>query len=93
MPDLPRTVDWEVAKRVLVAMRAEAPFLLAQGVIIGGVACWFYRQLLAKAGDPDFKVPEFSEAQNKLWLSKDLDLTNVFAQDARDLLANRMVKS
>jgi len=93
MPDPPpRVVDWEVAKRVIAVISEKAPALIAQAVIIGGVACWFYRQLLAKASDSDFKVPQFSEAQNNLWLSRDLDLTNFFAQDARDMLPNYIVR-
>jgi hypothetical protein len=88
----PRIVDWELAKRVLATLHKEAPVILAQAVIIGGVSCWFYRQALAKAADPDFKVPDLSPSQNKLWLSKDLDFTNFFAEDARRMLPNRVVR-
>jgi hypothetical protein len=93
IPDPPhRIVNWELAKRVLAALHQEAPVILAQAVIIGGVSCWFYRQLLAKAGDPDFKVPDLSPAQNTLWLSKDIDFTNFFPEDARRLLPNHVVR-
>jgi hypothetical protein len=87
-----KKVDWELAKSCLAELHREAPILLRQGVIIGGIACWFYRHLLKNAQDPDFKVPELSATQEQLWLSKDIDFTNFFAQDARDLLKNHIVK-
>jgi hypothetical protein len=49
------------------------------------------RNLLKKSGDPDFKVPSFSETQEAHWLSKDLDFTNFFAEDARQLLKKHIV--
>jgi hypothetical protein len=86
-----KKVNWEVAKACFAALHQEAPAILQQGVIIGGVACWFYRNLLAKANDPDFKVPTFSEEQERYWLSKDIDFTNFFAEDARRLLEHRVI--
>ena len=86
-----KKVDWEVAKLCLAEIQEEAPLLLQQAVVIGGVACWFYRHRLSKAADPDFKVPSFSETQEAHWLSKDLDFTNFFAEDARQLLKDHIV--
>lgn len=93
MPNPPRPkVNWETAKECLVQLHRAAPALLQQAVIIGGVACWFYRHLLAKAADADFKVPSFSPGQEELWLSKDIDFTNFFAEDARQLLSDYLTK-
>lgn len=85
------SVNWESAKACFAELHRKAPAILQQGVVIGGIACWFYRNLLEKAADPDFAVPKFSAAQEDLWLSKDVDFTNFFAQDARDLLTENVV--
>jgi hypothetical protein len=86
-----KKVDWEMAKGCLAELEREAPSILSQGVLIGGIACWFYRHLLSIAHDPDFKVPDLSTKQEQLWLSKDIDFTNFFAEDARQLLAKHIV--
>jgi hypothetical protein len=86
-----KRVNWEIAKLCLAEIQREAPILLQQAVVIGGVACWFYRSLLTDANDSDFTVPNFSEIQESHWLSKDLDFTNFFAEDARQLLKQHVV--
>jgi hypothetical protein len=86
-----KKVDWEVAKACLAELQREAPGILQQAVIIGGIACWFYRNLLTKANDPDFKTPHFTSAEENFWLSKDIDFTNYFAEDARNLLHRHVV--
>src|ERR1051325_214331 len=86
-----KKVDWEAAKLCLAELQREAPSILQQAVVIGGIACWFYRNLLGKANDPDFKVPKFSEMEEDFWLSKDIDFTNYFAEDARNLLKQHVV--
>lgn len=84
-------MNWEGAKICFAELQRKAPTILQQGVIIGGIGCWFYRNLLQKANDPDFRVPKFSAPQEELWLSKDIDFTNFFAQDARDILKQNVV--
>jgi hypothetical protein len=86
-----KKIDWEGAKSCLAELDREAPELLHQGVIIGGIACWFYRHQLARARDIDFKISELTPAQESLWLSKDIDFTNFFVQDARELLSRHIV--
>lgn len=86
-----KRVNWNAAKLCLAEIQREAPILLQQAVVIGGVACWFYRSLLADVNDSDFTVPNFSEIQESHWLSKDLDFTNFFAEDARQLLKQHVV--
>ena len=91
-PPPEKKVNWELAKGCLAELSREAPSILSQGVIIGGTACWFYRHLLSKAQDPDFRVPVLTAEQEQHWLSKDIDFTNFFAQDARDLLKEHVVQ-
>lgn len=86
-----KKIDWEKAKSCLAELHRKAPSILHQGIIIGGIACWFYRHLLTKAEDGDFRLPDLSPEQERLWLSKDIDFTNFFAQDARDLLKQHVV--
>jgi hypothetical protein len=86
-----KKVNWEAAKACLAELQREAPSILQQGVIIGGIACWFYRNLLTKATDPDFKPPRFTTIEENLWLSKDIDFTNYFSEDARNLLHRHVV--
>lgn len=64
-----RTVNWETAKVCLAELAREAPGLLKQGVVIGGAACWFYRHLLTKANDAEFKAPQFTDEEEAKWLS------------------------
>src|SRR3954463_12332854 len=86
-----KKVDWEIAKLCFAEIHREAPTILQQAVVIGGIACWFYRNLLSKADDPNFKVPSFSASDESFWLSKDIDFTNYFAEDARQLLHKHVV--
>jgi hypothetical protein len=86
-----KKVDWEAAKVCLAELQREAPSILQQAVVIGGIACWFYRNRLTKANDPEFKAPSFSPTQESFWLSKDIDFTNYFAEDARNLLKQHVV--
>jgi hypothetical protein len=86
-----KRVDWKVAKRCLAALQREAPYLLNQAVVIGGIACWFYRHQLSRARDPDFGVPDLTPAEEQLWLSKDIDFTNFFGADARELLKDHVL--
>ncbi len=50
-------------------------------VLVGGSACMFYRALLEKYADPDFLAPRFSEAEEKLWLSKDVDFMGMTKEE------------
>src|SRR4051812_38520119 len=86
-----KKVDWEIAKLCFAEIHREAPTNLQQAVVIGGIACWFYRNLLSKAEDRDFKIPALSASDESLWLSKDIDFTNYFAEDARAVLQKHVV--
>ena len=86
-----KRVDWEIAKACLAELHRKAPSILQQGVLIGGIACWFYRNLLTRANDSVFPVPQFTAAEENFWLSKDIDFTNFFSEDARQLLNENVV--
>lgn len=82
----PRKVDWERVKHCLAEIDKASRDFLRQALLIGGAACWFYRHQLKKAGDPDFKVAQLTPEKESLWLSRDLDFTGIFSQDALLLL-------
>jgi hypothetical protein len=87
----PKKVDWEAAKVCLAELHRKAPAILQQAVLIGGIACWFYRTLLDRAADPIFPAPKFTSEEENFWLSKDIDFTNFFSEDARTLLRDYVV--
>ena len=66
-------VDWSVVKRVLARISEMSGDFLEGNILIGGGAAWFYRSFLEGTNDPDFRVPPFSDEENRIWLSKDID--------------------
>jgi hypothetical protein len=60
--------------------------LLPSIVLIGGGACWFYRESLRQWADPDFPVPASGPAEETIWLSKDVDFMGMTVAEAADLL-------
>jgi hypothetical protein len=84
-------VDWEGVKKCMAILNRESRVFLSRSLLIGGAACWFYRSLLQKANDPDFKEPPEADATRDLWLSKDVDFTGIFRGDAYDLLSGLVV--
>lgn len=87
-----RIVDWEKIKRCLAEIDSKSPDFLRNTLLIGGAACWFYRRTLAKAEDPDFKVPVLAPEMEKLWLSRDIDFTGIFSEDALTKLPHNVVE-
>ena len=85
-----RTVDWEKLKRCLAALHRDSKAFLGQALLIGGGACWFYRAQLRQAHDPDFTLPLLSGQTEARWLSKDIDFTGIFSEDALALLPHRV---
>jgi hypothetical protein len=86
----PKKVDWGIAKRCLAELHRLAPMILQQGILIGGGACWFYRNRLKRANDSCFPMPLLTQEEEAIWLSKDIDFTNFFIEDARQLLADHL---
>ncbi len=65
-------VDWTKVKQVLKTIYQQSPEFLFENALIGGGAAWFYKTVLNKANDPDFKI-ELNPQKEILWLSKDID--------------------
>lgn len=87
-----RKVDWETIKGCFVELhRISRPFL-GRALLIGGAACWFYRNQLQKAGDADFKVPLLSKETESQWLSRDIDFTGIISFEALEMLPHQIVK-
>jgi hypothetical protein len=77
-----RKVDWEQIKRCLALIDKSSKDFLRQALIIGGAGCLFYRHQLFKANDPDFQIPPSTPEEEKRWLSRDIDVTGIFSEDA-----------
>lgn len=73
MPVSGDQVDWETVKGVLAKISERAGDFLEENILIGGAAVWFYRSLLENAKDVDFPAPDYTEKENRIWLSKDVD--------------------
>lgn len=86
MPTDPPTVDWDRVKGCLAVLHRDARPFLSRALLIGGAACWFYRNALRHAGDPDFTVPRLPRDLEDKWLSRDLDFTGIFSGDAMALM-------
>jgi len=66
-------VDWNKARETLREIQKINPGFTSDNSVIGGSAAWFYRTLLEKDNDQDFRLPHYTAAENAIWLSKDLD--------------------
>jgi hypothetical protein len=88
-----RIVNWNLIQKCLLVLHTEAKAFLSQAILIGGAACWFYRIQLEQARDPDFHVAPFSPGNESHWLSKDIDFTGIFSQDAFALLPGHVTEN
>jgi len=82
---LPKNYDWEKVRAALKLLAARFPDDFPHWVLIGGGACWFYRESLRLAGDPDFPAPACSPAEEQVWLSKDVDFMGLTVTEAEQL--------
>ncbi len=83
---LPKINDWPAFRRHLKLLAEEFPGQFTEWVLIGGGACWFYRTVLERWADVDFPAPEFSPADEAMWLSKDIDFMGATVKEAEALL-------
>lgn len=83
---LPKINDWPAFRRHLKLLSEEFPGQFTDWILIGGGACWFYRTVLERWADVDFAAPRFSEAEEAMWLSKDIDFMGATVKDAEALL-------
>ncbi len=79
-------VDWKVAAQTLSKIHKISPQFFNKNVLIGGSACWFYREALASANDPDFKLPQSTPSDEINWLSKDMDFIGTTVPEMAALL-------
>jgi hypothetical protein len=82
---LPKVYDWERVLKALKLLAARFPVDFPDWVLIGGGACWFYRESLKQARDSDFFLPRYTAEEEQNWLSKDLDLMGLTEAEAEDL--------
>jgi hypothetical protein len=68
-----RSLGWEDILTGLAQLYRDNPSVLERNVLVGGAACFFYRDQLKQVNDPDFQVPVYLPEQEKLWLSHDAD--------------------
>jgi hypothetical protein len=83
---LPKIYDWERVRGALQLLARKFPDFFPGWVLIGGGACWLYRETLRTAGDPDFTVPTYTAEEEQVWLSKDVDFMGLSVEEAADLL-------
>ena len=82
---LPNVYNWGRVREALDLLSRRFPEEFRGWVLIGGGACWFYREALKTARDRDFSVPPYTAAEEAIWLSKDLDFMGLTVAEAADL--------
>lgn len=82
---LPKIYDWEKVRAALKLLAARFPDFFPDWVLIGGGACWFYRESLRLARDQDFPAPACTPAEEQVWLSKDVDFMGLTVEEAEGL--------
>lgn len=82
---LPKIYDWEKVRAALKLLAARFPDFFPNWVLIGGGACWFYRESLRQAHDVDFPIPPSTPADEQVWLSKDVDFMGLTVEEAEGL--------
>ena len=78
--------NWNQIRAALRLLQEVFPGFLENVVLIGGGACWFYREALRQWQDPDYPVPLWTEAEEAVWLSKDVDFMGLDREEASQLL-------
>ena len=82
---LPKVYDWVRVRAALQLLEETFPAEFPTWVLIGGGACWFYRESLRNANDADFCVPPFGPEDEIHWLSKDVDFMGLKELEASEL--------
>jgi hypothetical protein len=81
-----RNYNWDAIREDLKRIETQNPDFLANTVLVGGGACWYYRLALSSARDPDFAVPVYTADQEKVWLSKDLDFMGESSEEIAEII-------
>ena len=74
-------IDWNKVHSTLLAIQKINPGFVLDNALIEGSAAWFYRTLLERSKDKDFPCPSYTEDEEKLWLSKDVDFLGTKRED------------
>ena len=82
----PPAYDWNRIRAALRQLDDAFPGLLENIVLIGGGACWFYREALRQWNDSVFRVPQWTREEESIWLSKDVDFMGLDEAEATELL-------
>ena len=82
---LPKIYDWEKVRAALKLLAVRFPDDFPNWVLIGGGACWFYRESLKLVRDQDFSAPACTPAEEQTWLSKDVDFMGLTVAEATEL--------
>jgi hypothetical protein len=83
---LPKVYDWNRIRAALKQLNDTFPGLLENIVLIGGGACWFYREALRQWDDPMFRLPQWTPEEELTWVSKDVDFMGLDEAEAAELL-------
>jgi hypothetical protein len=83
---LPKVYNWLRIRTDLKRLSERFPDDFLTWQLIGGGACWFYRAYLERVSDPDFRAPQYSAAEEQIWLSKDIDFMGMTSDRAATLL-------
>jgi len=81
-----REYNWDAIREDLRRIAIHNPEFLANTVLVGGAACWYYRLALSKANDPDFPMPVYTPDQERIWLSKDLDFMGESSEEIGQII-------
>jgi hypothetical protein len=54
-----RNLGWEDLLAGLAQLHRDNPSVLERNVLVGGAACFFYRDQLKQVNDADFRVPVY----------------------------------
>ena len=81
-----RKYNWDAIREGLKRIGTQNPDFLANAVLVGGAACWYYRLALSQANDADFPIPVYTPDQETVWLSKDLDFMGESSEEISQLI-------
>ena len=85
---LPKVYNWLRIRADLKRLAERFPGDFPTWQLIGGAACWFYRAYLERANDPDFRPMKYSEAEEDIWLSKDIDFMGMSSTRAEEFFGS-----
>ena len=61
-----RAYNWDAIREGLKGLATLNPDFLANTVLVGGAACWYYRLALSQANDADFPIPVYTRDEERI---------------------------